>query len=226
MSFLHRINGIMDKSCSATVSATVVGVNLYCLPRNLSMSNENTTLSIAVLFATSACCVTAACSKVIKRVVNQSRPAGRRGVKLSPGMPSNHATALAFLAITGCVGLAKGGALSSSSSSSLLPSPLLAAQFSLVAYSLYATRLRVACGHHTWPQVAVGYGFGSAAAAAFLYTNYYGYTDGRAGGRVDDLPACIKVMLAAACTLTCLLAFRSILKGSSALNRKNLHGEN
>lgn len=222
MDYLRAVNGFVDSSCSAVVSLAVIGVNVYCLSWKAD--------SVAVPVFTSACCATAALSKVLKRVIRQSRPPG--APKLSPGMPSNHATSLSFLSIVACAALDRAGVSSSTSASPARPlfgGPtsyrLAAAQVALMGYGLYATALRVLCEHHTWPQVIVGYALGSASAVLLLLGNYYRYEGRRAGGRVDELPHCVKVALLLASVATGFVAFRSILKGSPLVNRqRNSHG--
>lgn len=85
--FVHLCNYYVDYTCSLFVLGIVVLVNLYNLPQ--------TPNSIVLPTMTAACCLTAAFSKVCKRLINQSRPVG--AAKLSPGMPSNHATSVSFL---------------------------------------------------------------------------------------------------------------------------------
>ncbi|EPY26160.1 dolichyldiphosphatase [Strigomonas culicis] len=198
-SLVSRVNRGVDTSCSAAVSATVVGVNLFYLAQAPG--------TIAVPFFTACCCTTAAAAKVLKRVINQSRPAGAR--KLNPGMPSNHATALSFLTVLAAYGLLADGE----------PGGATLGPASVVGYSLYATALRVSCGHHTVPQVVVGYLFGAGSAMLCLAANYMGYDGERRGGRIDELSETVKCALLGACVITGVLAFHSILKGSPLVEK-------
>lgn len=199
---MNVVNRWVDRSCSAVVSFAVIGVNLYYVRPNAD--------SVAVAVMTSACCVTAALSKVLKRVIGQARPSG--APKLSPGMPSNHATTLSFLAVMACAGLWRAHRVNGGGEGAV--TNLYLTQAAIMAYSLYATCLRVWCGHHTYPQVVVGYTFGTACACAVLGMNYAGYTGSRAGGRVDELPHGMKVALLVGSLFTGFFAFRSILRGS------------
>lgn len=227
MTLLSRFNYYVDRYCSVFVVGAVALVNLYTLQYFPS--------TVVVPFLTSCTCVAAALSKGLKRVVNQSRPAG--APKLSPGMPSNHATSLAFLCVVTVYGLqryASAGELSSSTGiggtgQSFIATPPLPAlprsyvpplQCLAVFYSLYATALRVVQGHHTVAQVAVGYAFGVCCASLCLVGNYYGYTRVHCGGRVDDMSALAKVAVTAGSVGISLLAMRAIVRGARAPHGK------
>ncbi|KAK7195875.1 Divergent PAP2 family/PAP2 superfamily [Novymonas esmeraldas] len=221
MRLLSRINYYVDKSCSLGVVGAVAFVNVYTLQYFPS--------TVVVPFLTSCSCVAAAISKALKRVVNQSRPRG--APKLSPGMPSNHATSLSFLCVATVYGLQRyaasivdGTAADAAAVRRMLtdsaPLPSLPVEFVrplqvLVAvYSVYATSLRVVQGHHTVAQVTVGYALGILFATLTLLGNYGGYTGARAGGRVDDLPSLAKVAVMAASVTVSLVAMRAIVRGA------------
>ncbi|EPY38792.1 dolichyldiphosphatase [Angomonas deanei] len=193
----------VDESCSAVVSLTVIGCNLFYL--------WQAPHSVVVPCFTAGCCVTAATGKVLKRVINQSRPAG--APKLSPGMPSNHAISLTFLALCTAYGL------SPSFHPDRNPQLLQAGQLGVLGYAACGTGLRVYCGHHTWPQVLAGGALGLGSAALCLAANYAGYEGGNSGGRVDDLPTEWKQILQVGCVITGVLAFTSILRGSPLVER-------
>jgi dolichyldiphosphatase len=96
--------------------------------------------------------VAAVLCKLLKRLINQSRPKDAR--LTDPGMPSSHATSLAFLSVF--------VALWVNSAQSELFLSLLAP---LVAVLLAI--LRVTLGFHTGAQVLVGFGFGALCAHAW-----------------------------------------------------------
>jgi hypothetical protein len=93
----------------------------------------------------------ATCTKALKRVLNAPRPdSAAARAKDSAGMPSSHASSLAFFAAAAW--LVGGGG------------PAAAA---CEVAGLVAASWRARAGLHTWPQVVVGYAWGSAAAAAW-----------------------------------------------------------
>lgn len=198
---IASVHSAVDRTCSVVVSSVVMGLNLYYFSWSAA--------TVAMPAMTAACCVTAATSKVLKRVVNQNRPAGAQ--KLSPGMPSNHATSLAFLSVVGCVAVDRSAASSRDGWGFLSGS---AVQAAIIGYGLYGTALRVRCGHHTPAQVIVGYLFGFCSASLCVSANYCGYQGTRAGGRLDDLPDSTRLVLLWVSLLTCTLAFSSIVRGA------------
>ena len=107
-------------------------------------------------------------SKLLKRLINESRPEG--ATKLDPGMPSSHAQSLAFLSTYAALATGASGALGPWGA---------AAGAATVALGVFLAWLRVALGYHTWPQVAVGYGVG--VANALLWQRL---------GAASVLPAC------------------------------------
>ena len=102
-------------------------------------------------------CVTAGLAKALKRHLNQKRPDA--SWKADPGMPSSHATALAFLAT-----YASGGCLAFAASPALAWSGCAAS----MASATFLTWLRVATGLHTAEQVVAGFALGSASSAAWF----------------------------------------------------------
>jgi membrane-associated phospholipid phosphatase len=88
--------------------------------------------------------------KVLKIVINKSRPPGARYT--DPGMPSSHACALGFLATYGaCMMVA----------ASLNPTALAAATVAMQLYSIVCLAYRVHTHLHTTAQVQVGYALGT-----------------------------------------------------------------
>lgn len=219
MTSLSRVNYVLDKSCSLFVGSAVALVDGYCV--------LHYDASIYVPVFTANACLTAALSKGLKRVFNQSRPPG--APKLSPGMPSNHATTLAFLCVSTVFALQKYRERTfvpgfvGKHEWRLLPVPTVPdipagvirpLQAFLVVYSLYATRLRVVQGHHTVAQVLVGYAFGATCATLCLAANYAGYQGEKPGGRVDETSLPMKTVVVAVSSLIGLVAARSIYRSA------------
>ncbi|KAI5688494.1 PAP2 superfamily [Leishmania braziliensis] len=214
--FLTHINYYVDKNCSYGVVGAVVLVNVYVL--------QYLPDTIVVSFLTGCACIAAAVSKGLKRIIKQSRPPG--APKVSPGMPSNHATSLSFLCVATVYGLqrcAVSNAIVRGMNQTLFYTPQLpSAQLSYVlplqvliaVYSMYAAGLRVAWGHHTVAQVAAGYLLGFFFAILSLAANYSGYTGSRSGGRVDDLPLPVKAIVFLASVVISAMAIRSIIRGA------------
>ena len=102
-------------------------------------------------------CLTAGLAKALKRYLNQKRPDA--AWKADPGMPSSHATALAFLAT-----YASGGCLA------FVGAPALAwgGCAATMACAAFLTWLRVATGLHTAEQVVAGFALGAATSAAWF----------------------------------------------------------
>lgn len=88
--------------------------------------------------------------KALKKAINIQRPAYAR--KQDPGMPSSHASSLAYLAVY--LAVAWQPAQSAFASSGLVLAALL-------------IPLRVILGYHTVPQVLVGTGLGAASAGTW-----------------------------------------------------------
>lgn len=213
-SILSTVNQWSDKCCSVGVCAAIALLNISALPFFPA--------SVAVPVMTAQCCLTAAVSKLLKRILNQSRPAG--APKLSPGMPSNHATSLSFLAVVSTYGIARYTRLQTrvADGSSSTTSPSVAGATALSAaillFSIYASSLRVVLGHHTPAQVVVGYLFGALSGTATLAVNYHGYTGRQLGGRIDELPQNTKVLMAVCSALVEVLSFTAIVRGSPLAN--------
>ena len=104
----------------------------------------------------------AAISKVLKRLINESRPVGARTA--DPGMPSSHAMSLFFLSV-----------FVAAAAQDWKPSveggcpPIVAAwhqprmeALCLVLYAVVASTWRIGAGYHTKDQIAVGAVLGAA----------------------------------------------------------------
>lgn len=226
MTLFSRFNHMLDKSCSLLVGSSVALVDAYCV--------MHFDASLYVPVFTANACLTAGLSKGLKRLLHQSRPPG--APKLSPGMPSNHATSLSFLCVSSVFGLQKyhEGCLAPQYTPSkewrLCPIPtvpdipaswIVPLQSFLVVYSLYLTGLRVTQGHHTVAQVVVGYTFGASCAALCLAANYAGYSGTQLGGRIDELSWPMKIAAVTASTLLALVTARAVFRGSVYSRRAN-----
>ncbi|CAG9574206.1 hypothetical protein LMJF_23_1665 [Leishmania major strain Friedlin] len=214
--FLSCINYYVDKNCNFSVVSAVLLVNVYVL--------QYLPGTVVVPFLTLCACITAGVSKGLKRIIKQPRPPG--APKASPGMPSNHATSLSFLSVVTVYVLqryASSTAIVGGANQTLFHTPPLPSlplpcvrplQVLIAVYSVYATVLRVAQGHHTVAQVIAGYLLGFTLAVFSLAANHSGYTGTRFGGRVDELPLPEKVILLFASFAISAMAMRSIVRGS------------
>ena len=93
-------------------------------------------------------------SKVLKKVINQSRPEGANDMPLKPsdgGMPSSHAMSLGFI-----------GTFTSFE----VPFEY---RVGLVVYAVVSLYYRVAVQLHTWPQIGVGLAIGVTNGALWWY---------------------------------------------------------
>lgn len=220
MSTLSRVNHVLDRSCSLLVGSAVILVDAYCV------LHYDASMYVPV-FTANACC-TAGLSRGLKRLINQSRPPG--APKLSPGMPSNHATTLAFLCVSTVTALQKYyertlvPGFIGKHAWRLLPVPTVPdipvgairpLQILLLVYSLYVSHLRVVCGHHTLAQVVAGYAFGASSAALCLVANYAGYPGMKPGGRVDELSFPMRTVVVVITSIMGLLTARSIYRGAT-----------
>ncbi|MEW5300999.1 MAG: hypothetical protein WDW36_003885 [Sanguina aurantia] len=97
--------------------------------------------------------------KLLKILINQQRPSTAR--QRDPGMPSSHANNLAFLSTYTAASLLQ---------STAAPEQMYGGAALVVCGALFLTWLRVACGYHTVPQVAVGYCTGLATAVWWQHT--------------------------------------------------------
>ena len=108
-------------------------------------------------------------SKLLKRLINESRPDG--ATKLDPGMPSSHAVSLSYLSVYAASALLlRGGGFPDVPGA--WPVPVQGVQpgaAALVTAGLFLTWLRVHLGYHNWAQVCVGYGIGSVTALGWLW---------------------------------------------------------
>ncbi|KAJ7531911.1 hypothetical protein O6H91_14G064000 [Diphasiastrum complanatum] len=114
----------------------------------------------AVMWAITGAVVNAANSKLLKRLINQQRPATVAEVNLEPGMPSTHAQSLAYLGTYAAFGIFEWSGVS-------LTSLFLA--FAILLCASYMARLRVSEGLHTPAQVIVGATLGCASASIWLW---------------------------------------------------------
>lgn len=100
-------------------------------------------------------------AKLLKRIINQSRPDG--ATKVDPGMPSSHATSLSFLSIL-CA-----AAIVDVQTTLFAPAVRLAAAASAVTAAVVACSWRVYCGYHTVPQILVGWALGTLNSAIWTW---------------------------------------------------------
>jgi len=164
----------------------VVGVSAKPVVCALALAALLTCRDAWVLALISGALANGVLSKVLKKIINQSRPENAQ--KDEPGMPSSHAMTLyffaSFLSITsqqvmggGLMGStaapagATGGAIAGATVMTVFPM-LMSASWWRVAASLfiYVTLCcvyRVQCGLHTGPQVAVGAGLGTVSGAVW-----------------------------------------------------------
>lgn len=105
--------------------------------------------------------ISAIVCRTLKFVINASRPLNAR--KSDPGMPSSHASTLAFLSMYPSMML-----LEHSSGVKVAMSNVALAS-GLIAGGVFLTSLRVVLGYHTWPQVVVGWCLGSFVAILWQY---------------------------------------------------------
>jgi len=114
-------------------------------------------------------------NKLLKRLIQQSRPDSARGKeKQDPGMPSSHAQSLAFLSTYSIIGIQYLSPSSlpslSSSSSFLSESALMLVLSILVAFvGVFLAWLRVELGFHTREQVVVGVAVGIISACGWQW---------------------------------------------------------
>ena len=102
-------------------------------------------------------------AEVLKRIINQSRPAG--AVPLDPGMPSSHALVTTFAATAWSLHLLGGGfGLAPPAGHGLDGAFCRGVSVLLAAGAAGVAWLRVACGYHTVAQVLVGAGIGVVTA--------------------------------------------------------------
>ena len=108
-------------------------------------------------------------SKLLKRLINESRPEG--ATKLDPGMPSSHAVSLSYLSTyaASALLLRGGGYPGVSGAWPVSPSLVRPGAFALVALGVFLTWLRVHLGYHNNAQVCVGYGIGAVTALGWLW---------------------------------------------------------
>ena len=99
--------------------------------------------------------------KLLKRVLNHSRPNGAK--KVDPGMPSSHATSLSYLSWYAALAVLLGA-----DAFGLATHVTRAFAISVVSLGAFLAYLRVKLGFHTWPQVLVGYGLGSSTASLWI----------------------------------------------------------
>ena len=99
--------------------------------------------------------------KLLKRVLNHSRPNGAK--KVDPGMPSSHATSLSYLSWYAALAFAF-----EPNAFGLATHVTRAFAISVVSLGAFLAYLRVKLGFHTWPQVLVGYGLGSSTASLWI----------------------------------------------------------
>lgn len=138
----------IDRATKWWVSAAVAIITI-------SFSNETTAV---VPFYVTGALVTAAFAKLLKKLINQSRPTTSK--KIDPGMPSSHATCSSFLFLSAASSLAL----------KLHDRPVLAlASFGCVeGVGVLLSVLRILNGEHTAAQVVVGYCIGTISFASLF----------------------------------------------------------
>lgn len=200
-STLERFHRTMDRSSKYVVTLLTAAATSYCTPFDAH--------SIVVPTFAGMSVVTAVFGKLLKRLINQSRPDG--AVKLDPGMPSSHAVALSYLATAAVIGLAH----TSHPYQTVL-------SIAVVLLAWYYAWLRVFLGHHTLPQVAAGAALGCTSACAVYKAMYYG---GSVVAHVDHLPLVVKqtiqTVLAVGCTVVMILSFGKWKKEDDSLDRRS-----
>lgn len=165
---LGEFNAFMDRACKYIVVATTFTVTVTSTPWDGS--------SCFVPIATGMSVATAIAGKVLKKLINHSRPTGAR--KADPGMPSSHAVALSYLSTAAALGVLWHNRWV------LSPNVAVTMMFA-VGMGVYWTVLRVLLGHHTVPQVLVGFVFGMCSAVTVFAVNFVGFDGPEDGGRVD-----------------------------------------
>lgn len=138
---------ILNELTKWGVSAAAAGVLLW---------RRDLTVAWALLGAI----VNVAVCKVLKRIINEQRPAAAR--KADPGMPSSHAQSLAYLSVYSAVSMVSARW---SPLPGLVTYPALATSLLLLAG--FMSWLRVSSGYHTMAQVSVGFALGAATAMAW-----------------------------------------------------------
>ncbi|CAM9722662.1 unnamed protein product [Chrysoparadoxa australica] len=141
---------VVGKSTRWTVAGTVA--------LTLLVRRDASTLSFVV-----GALANAVLSKVLKRCINEARPAGSE--LADPGMPSSHAMSLFFIGTYAVLAL-------ESHNPAWWPIGTAATQAALAAYAVSAAAWRVAAGYHTGPQIVVGGIVGTLDAVAWrLFAN-------------------------------------------------------
>ena len=109
----------------------------------------------------------AALSKVLKRLINESRPEGARTA--DPGMPSSHAMSLFFLSVFVAAAAQdwRPQQLAGLSPSLAADHRPVAEAVLLVGYAVTASTWRVGAGYHTREQVAAGAALGTVTGLSW-----------------------------------------------------------
>ena len=169
---------ILDRSCKWITSITVFIVAItFTTP-------DNVTVAIYV----AASLVNAMMSKLLKRIINEARPAGTRH-RPDPGMPSGHAMSLAYLSAAAARALSLAPVLIS-------PLKLCLLQVLVVGLGVFFMVLRVQLGHHTVPQIVVG--------GALGYMNLFLVTQLDAHYAFCELPSEAKMKILILCVTLCV----------------------
>eukprot|EP00898_Chlorokybus_atmophyticus_P004910 jgi/Chlat1/541/Chrsp103S01121 len=158
---LHAIN----ESTKWTVSLAAFGYLCYCR------------FSPAACWCLVGSVANAFASKVLKALINQSRPPNAR--KADPGMPSSHAQSLFYF----------GSYISLAALSRFRTPQAVSTSVAAMAMSTFMTWLRVELGYHTFDQVAAGAFFGSLAAFALYSLGHSFALPAIASGRTDVMYA-------------------------------------
>eukprot|EP00759_Apiculatamorpha_spiralis_P054082 PhF_6_TR6815/c0_g1_i1/m.9806 len=128
-------------------------------------------------------------SKILKRIINSARPPGSR--KVDPGMPSSHAMSLGYLtagAVSGALWLQ-------------LPYVVCVG---VTSVGMLFAGLRVYMGHHTIPQVIVGYVVGWCHFLCLRYVDvqYVRVTEWSQRSKEVALSGCVVVCVLYAVTFS------------------------
>ena len=177
----YQFVDLVDRATKWIVSGATIAVLLWSMPSRSggddspvlqssgSAIKGTTSLpprAYAVPYAVLGAIVNALLTKVLKRLLAVRRPKGARRQNVSHGMPSSHASSIAFLATA-----AGYGAVCMLDDPSLAPPPIMRSivvPFVALAGGATLSSLRVLQGHHTVAQIAVGFVQGWSVCAIWL----------------------------------------------------------
>jgi dolichyldiphosphatase len=188
---LHQLHVAADRSCKYVVVAITFAVAVGCTPPDAS--------SVVVPVVVSMSVATALGGKLLKRLINQRRPAGAS--KSDGGMPSSHAVSLGYLSTAGSLALlwrrpALWGLPETVFSYEVVSGVMMAA-------AVYYSWLRAYVGHHSVPQIVVGFIIGASSALLVMLAIYAGADAQRPGGRLDEWGLSVRQGVLAASVAGC-----------------------